>query len=139
MSAVSKKITPPSAAARTSGSASFSSSTHCLLLLSPKLIMPRQMRDTRRPVEPRLTYSMNTPLEAIQCQMLPTHADGMPLRGQRHLEHVCHSCGNGDILVSPLLQRRHTVPRNEEVAWDDSRWPGGAGARGPGSGRRLPA
>jgi hypothetical protein len=59
-SAVSKKITPPSAAARTRGSAASSSSTHCLLLLSPKLIMPRQIRDTRRPVEPRLTYSMNT-------------------------------------------------------------------------------
>src|SRR5215471_6086895 len=61
MSAVSKKTTPPSAAARTNGSAASSSSTHCLLLLSPKLIMPRQIRDTRRPVEPRLTYSMNTP------------------------------------------------------------------------------
>src|SRR5690349_24867753 len=102
-------MTPPSAAALTSGSAASSSSTHCLLLLSPKLIMPRQIRDTRRPVEPRLTYSMNTPLEAIQRQMLPTHADGMPLRGQRHLEHVCHRCSNGDNLGSPLLQRRQTV------------------------------
>src|SRR5690348_16458920 len=102
--------------------------------------MPRQIRDTRRPVEPRLTYSMNTPLEAIRRQMLPLACGwyaapgaaspsggnapgppGMPrdfavLRSAA-LEHVCHRCGNGDILVSPSPQRRQNGPRNEEVAW----------------------
>jgi hypothetical protein len=56
VSAVSKNVTPPSTAARTIGSAAPSSSTHARSLSLPKLIMPRQMRDTRRPVAPRLTY-----------------------------------------------------------------------------------
>src|SRR5580700_7610806 len=47
---------PPSTAALTIGSAASSSRTHGRSLSLPKLIMPRQMRDTRRPVEPRLTY-----------------------------------------------------------------------------------
>jgi hypothetical protein len=55
-SAVSKKVIPPSAAALTIGSAASSSSTHGRSLSLPKLIMPRQTRDTRRPVEPRFTY-----------------------------------------------------------------------------------
>jgi len=57
---VSKKITPPSTAARTIGSAASSSSTHGRWLLFPKLIIPRHTRDTRMPVAPRLTYSMTT-------------------------------------------------------------------------------
>jgi hypothetical protein len=81
MSAVSKKITPPSAAARTRGSASSSSSTHCLLLLSPKLIMPRQIRDTRRPVEPRLTYSMTPSLADDPAPAAGHGADVMPAPG----------------------------------------------------------
>jgi len=36
------------------------SSTQGLSLALPKLIMPRQTRDTRRPVRPRFTYSMRT-------------------------------------------------------------------------------
>src|SRR5258708_40113110 len=85
MSAGAKKVTPPAAAARTSGWASSSLSTHCLLLLSPKLIMPRQIRETPRPVEPRLTYSMNTPCHRFRRQMRFTRTDAMALRGQRHL------------------------------------------------------
>jgi hypothetical protein len=57
---VSKKITPPSTAARTIGSAASSSSTHGRSLLLPKLIIPRHTRDTRMPVAPRLAYSMIT-------------------------------------------------------------------------------
>src|SRR5579859_6561964 len=34
--------------------------------------MPRQMRDTRRPVEPRLTYSMNTPRERSVVRSRPS-------------------------------------------------------------------
>src|SRR5437588_8054502 len=56
VSAVSKKFTPPSTAARTIGSAASSSITHGRSLSLPKPIMPRPTRDTRRPVAPRFTY-----------------------------------------------------------------------------------
>jgi hypothetical protein len=61
VSAVSKKVTPPSTAARTIGSAASSSSTHALSLSLPKLIIPRHTRETRSPVAPRFTYSMASP------------------------------------------------------------------------------
>src|SRR5271154_1860750 len=62
VSAVSKKVIPPSTAACTIGSAASSSSTHRRSLSLPKLIMPRHTRDTRRPVAPRFTYSMDSSL-----------------------------------------------------------------------------
>ena len=53
MSAVSKKVTPPSTARRTIGSAAASSRTQSRSLPPlPKLIMPRQIRETRSPVAP---------------------------------------------------------------------------------------
>ena len=54
VSAVSKKVTPPSTADFTIGSAAASSRTHGRSLLLPKLIMPRHTLDTRTPVRPRL-------------------------------------------------------------------------------------
>src|SRR5215470_16170220 len=58
---------PPSAAALTRGSAAASSSTHGRSLSLPKLIIPRQTRDTRRPVEPRFTYfTMGLQIGGIQ-------------------------------------------------------------------------
>src|SRR5437588_11404997 len=61
VSAVSKKFTPPSTAARTMVSAAFSSTTHGRSLSFPKPIMPRQTRDTRRPVAPSFTYLIDHP------------------------------------------------------------------------------
>jgi hypothetical protein len=60
-SAVSKKVTPASTARRTIGSAASSSSARGRTAGSPKLIMPRQIRDTFIPVEPKRTYSMPPP------------------------------------------------------------------------------
>ena len=54
VSAVSKKVTPPSTAARTIGSAASSSMTQARSLSFPKPIMPRQILETRRPDVPRL-------------------------------------------------------------------------------------
>ncbi len=51
---MSKKVMPPSTAARTMGSAWSSSSTQGRSLSFPKLIIPRQTRDTRRPVLPEI-------------------------------------------------------------------------------------
>ena len=42
------------------GSAASSSSAQARSLSLPKLIIPRQMRDTRMPVLPRFTYSIDT-------------------------------------------------------------------------------
>ena len=54
VSAVSKKVTPPSTAARTMGSAASSSMTQARSLSFPNPIMPRQTLETRRPDVPRL-------------------------------------------------------------------------------------
>src|SRR3569623_1893696 len=50
-------MTPPSTARRTIGSAAASSIAQRRPSCGPKLIIPRQTRDTRRPVAPRFTYS----------------------------------------------------------------------------------
>ena len=60
VSAVSKKLMPPSTAALMIGSAASSSSAHARSRWAPKPIMPRQTRETRRPDVPRFTYSMIT-------------------------------------------------------------------------------
>src|SRR5205823_932310 len=52
---------PPSTAALTMGSAASSSSTHGLSLSFPKLIIPRQTLETRRPVLPRFAWRMPGP------------------------------------------------------------------------------
>ncbi len=52
-SAVSKKVTPPSTAAFTIGSAASSSMTQGRSLSFPKPIMPRQTLETRSPDVPR--------------------------------------------------------------------------------------
>src|SRR5512132_1689026 len=53
-------MTPPSTARSTIGSAAASSSAHSRLSCSPKLIIPRHTRETRRPVSPRFTYSISS-------------------------------------------------------------------------------
>src|SRR5262245_57837895 len=58
---------PPSIARRTICSASASPSAHWRSSAGPKLIIPRHTRDTRRPVRPRLTYSMRARLLAELC------------------------------------------------------------------------
>ena len=57
MSAVSKKLMPASSARRTKGRLASSVSTHGRQSADPKVIAPRQRRETRRPVRPRLTWS----------------------------------------------------------------------------------
>src|SRR5262245_46859475 len=59
MSAVSKKVTPESTALRTIGSAASSRSAQARSVGSPKLIIPRQIRDTFRPVCPNRAYCMS--------------------------------------------------------------------------------
>src|SRR5437016_2517409 len=58
ISAVSKKLIPASRARTKNGRAASSSSTHERHLLVPYVMVPRQMRETWRPVLPRLTYFM---------------------------------------------------------------------------------
>src|SRR5439155_4403421 len=63
MSAVSKKLMPCSSARLTNGRLSASSSTqgrHCDV---PYVIVPRQMRETLRPVLPNRTYSIEHDVE----------------------------------------------------------------------------
>src|SRR5262245_52188024 len=55
---------PPSTARRTIGAASVSSSAHGRPSSLPKLIIPRHTRETRRPVAPRFTYSIDSSLTA---------------------------------------------------------------------------
>jgi hypothetical protein len=55
VSAVSKKVTPASTARFTIGSASRSPSCHSREVGSPKLIIPRPIRETFRPDEPKRT------------------------------------------------------------------------------------
>src|ERR1035438_1696229 len=62
---------PPSTAARTIGSAASPPSTHGLSLWLPKLIMPRQMRETRRPVAPTFTYCIGCLLAFLAAGWLP--------------------------------------------------------------------
>src|SRR5207253_9019806 len=59
MSAVSKKLTPASIALRKNGRASSSSSTHGRHFFHPYVIVPRQRRQTFKPVWPRLTHWMD--------------------------------------------------------------------------------
>ena len=56
MSAVSKKLMPASTARRMNGRLASSASTHGRQTVEPKVIVPRQRREIRRPVRPRLTY-----------------------------------------------------------------------------------
>ena len=58
MSAVSKKLIPASSARRMNGRLASSGSIQGRHAVDPKVIVPRQRRETRRPVRPRLTYSM---------------------------------------------------------------------------------
>ncbi len=58
MSAVSKKLMPSSSACRMNGSDASSSSTQSRQPGSPYDMQPRQIRETLRPVEPRLTWSI---------------------------------------------------------------------------------
>src|SRR5450759_3153795 len=58
MSAVSKKLMPRSIARFRKGRLSASSSTQGRHAEVPKVIVPRQMRETLRPLEPRRTYSI---------------------------------------------------------------------------------
>src|SRR5438876_2455796 len=51
---------PPSTARLTIGSAAASSSAHSRLSCLPKLNIPRQTRETRSPVRPRFTYSIES-------------------------------------------------------------------------------
>src|SRR6266567_7912002 len=94
MSAVSKKLTPTSTARRTIGSAASSRKIHGRDDGSPKLIMPRAIRETLRPDEPNRRYSMfhrpflqgctATPassaahLEKVACDVGFVHADTQP-------------------------------------------------------------
>src|SRR6266508_1694079 len=55
-SAVSKNVTPCSTALRTIGSAVSSSTAHARIVLSPKLIMPMQIRETLTPAVPNRSY-----------------------------------------------------------------------------------
>src|SRR2546426_3367483 len=58
MSAVSKKLMPASIAWRIRGRLCSSSRTHSRHFFEPYVIVPRQTRETLRPVEPRFTYSI---------------------------------------------------------------------------------
>lgn len=58
MLAVSKKLIPSSMARSTSSSPASSSNTHSRHSGVPKLIQPRQMRETSMPVSPSVVYSM---------------------------------------------------------------------------------
>src|SRR5580658_1672886 len=75
-SAVSKNVTPPSTAARTMGSVSSSLIDHGLSSLFPNAIMPRQIRETRRPDCPKLAYSTFDPL--CSHPPLAASAHGLP-------------------------------------------------------------
>src|SRR5215470_5066586 len=59
MSAVSKKLTPHSSARLTNGLLAASSRVHGCHSGDPYVIMPRQIRETFRPVEPSRTYSID--------------------------------------------------------------------------------
>src|SRR3954466_613061 len=72
---------PPSTARRTIGSASFSSSAHLRDALSPKLIMPRQIRETLRPVEPSRAYSIASSLARPTDERDPNGAT-LPVGGR---------------------------------------------------------
>lgn len=58
MSAVSKKLIPSSRARFTNGRASFSSKTHARHLVEPYVIIPKQIRETCKPLLPSRTYGM---------------------------------------------------------------------------------
>ena len=55
MSAVSKKLMPTSSARSKNGRLSASGSTHSRQSVVPKVIAPKQIRETRRPVRPSVT------------------------------------------------------------------------------------
>src|SRR5918996_678781 len=76
---------PPSTARLTIGSASASSSAHSRLSCLPKLIIPRQTRETRRPVSPRFTYSIPSSLRrwTFVTLVVGGHAVGPQLRLHR--------------------------------------------------------
>jgi hypothetical protein len=61
ISAVSKKLMPDSNARRKKGLLSSSSSTHSRHFFEPYVMVPRQIRETLSPVEPRFTYCMLPP------------------------------------------------------------------------------
>ena len=67
--AVSRKLMPASSACRMNGRLASSSSVHGWMPRpgSPKLMQPRQMRETSRPVRPRVTYSTCTS-ESPMCR-----------------------------------------------------------------------
>src|SRR4051812_22716692 len=70
VSAVSKKLMPRSTACRNSGREAASSSIHGCHAVDPKVSVPRQMRDTSRPVAPSRTYCMRS-------RLLRLHAGGL--------------------------------------------------------------
>ena len=63
MSAVSNRLMPSSNARRTMGRAAASSSTHGRQAGVPKVIMPSAMRETLRPLAPRLAYCIGRQLK----------------------------------------------------------------------------
>src|SRR5579875_195459 len=71
MSAVSKKLMPSSSARRMIAKLGFSGSIQSAP--EPKLMQPKQMRETLRPEAPSLTYSIPTPVTDAPPAR-PTHA-----------------------------------------------------------------
>src|SRR5437868_5666126 len=67
MSAVSKKLIPPSMARTKKGRAASSSRTHERHFDDPYVMQPRQRRETLRPVLPRVTYFIR--MQNAECKM----------------------------------------------------------------------
>ena len=73
MSAVSKKLMPASSARRMNGRLASSGRIQGRQAVDPKVIVPRQRRETRRPVRPRLTYSMSCLVRSDPGAAVRTH------------------------------------------------------------------
>src|SRR5512133_3030845 len=110
MSAVSKKLMPRSTACLTTGRDAASSSTHGRHCGEPYVIMPRQMRETFRPVEPRRAYSMFSPRIAAATVRRPGDACWPSvLQGPRQLLQSLRVHGLGPVVVEPRIGRAALV------------------------------
>src|ERR671937_1280202 len=118
---------PPSTARRTIGSAAASSSAHSRLSCLPKLIIPRHSRETRRPVSPRFTYSIelvdeltghrvnrDAPHDHAECHERSDPSEILPAVRTEHRVTNEH-----DAVVQRIDVREPLRPLRKVVEWEE--------------------